>query len=152
MQLTMMGEYAIRAMLHLSARPFGTMVSISTVSDEWNIPQSFLRKISAHLAKARLIITQRGIGGGLSLARPAEEITILDVMEAIEGPLSLNKCLINPQVCSRSSWCAVHGLWSEGQEKLKETLRSRSLAELARLTGLAAGPREEPPGIVLQLP
>jgi Rrf2 family iron-sulfur cluster assembly transcriptional regulator len=152
MQLTRMGEYAIRAMMHLSAQPFGKKVPISEVSTRWDIPQSFLRKISAHLAKARLIITQRGVGGGLSLARPAEEITLLDVMEAIEGPLSLNKCLINPRVCPRTNWCAVHLLWSEGQEKLKETLRSRSLAELAQLTGLAAGSWEEPPGTVLQLP
>ncbi len=152
MQLTMMGEYAIRAMMHLSARPFGTIVPISDVSVQWDIPESFLRKISAQLAKARLIITQRGVGGGLSLARPAEEITLLDVMEAVEGPLSLNKCLINPRVCSRTSWCAVHLLWSEGQEKLKDTLRSRSLAELARLAGSAAGPRQEPRGTVLQLP
>jgi len=135
MQLTMMGEYAIRAMMHLSSRPFGTMVPISEVSALWDIPESFLRKISAQLAKARLITTQRGVGGGLSLARPAEEITLLDVMEAIEGPLSLNKCLINPRVCSRTGWCAVHLLWSEGQEKLKGVLRSRSLAELALLSG-----------------
>jgi Rrf2 family protein len=150
-QLTMMGEYAIRAMMHLSARPFGTRIPISDVSAQWDIPESFLRKISAQLAKARLIVTQRGVRGGLSLARPAEEITLLDVLEAVEGPLSLNKCLINLRACPRTGWCAVHVLWSEGQEKLKETLRSRSLAELARLAG-SAEQRHESGDAILELP
>jgi Rrf2 family transcriptional regulator, iron-sulfur cluster assembly transcription factor len=152
MHLTMAGEYAIRTMMDLSARPFGATVSIPAVAAQWDIPESYLRKISAQLAKARLLTTHRGVGGGLSLARPAEEITLLDVMEAVEGPLSLNRCLIDTRACSRTERCAVHRLWAEGQEKLKETLRGRSLAELAQRTGPAADPRKETPEAVLSFP
>jgi DNA-binding IscR family transcriptional regulator len=56
---------------------------------------------------------------------------LLDVIEAVEGKLYLNKCLIGPQFCERTGWCAVHLVWCEAQQKLKEILSSRSLAELA---------------------
>jgi len=131
MQLTMTGEYAIRAMIHLAALPWGTVAQIAEISSRWDIPENFLRKITAQLSRAGLIRTQRGIGGGVQLARPAETLTLLDVIEAVEGKLYLNKCLIGPQFCERTGWCAVHLVWCEAQQKLKEILSSRSLAELA---------------------
>jgi Rrf2 family protein len=131
MQLTMNGEYAIRAMIHLSGLPLGTVVPIGKISKQWNIPESFLRKISVQLARANLIISQRGLNGGIRLSHPAATITILDVIEAVEGTISLNKCLLCRNVCSRDEWCQVHLLWSEAQAKLKEILASKTLAQLA---------------------
>ena len=131
MQLTMTGEYAVRAMIHLSAQPFGTVVQISDISKQWNIPENFLRKISAQLASAKLITSHRGINGGIRLGRPAETLTILDVIEAVEGKISLNKCLMSEKTCPRDEWCQVHTLWAEAQSKLKEILTKKSLAELA---------------------
>jgi Rrf2 family protein len=133
MQLTMTGEYAVRAMLGLSTLPFGTVIQIPEVSTRWDIPENFLRKIITLLAKAGLIHSQRGNGGGIRLATPAENLTLLDVVEAIEGKIYLNKCLISPQFCSRSVWCAVHIVWCEAQTALKDILAKRTLAELASL-------------------
>ncbi len=130
MQLTMTGEYAIRAMIHLAALPWGTVAQIAEISSQWDIPENFLRKITAQLSKAGLIRSQRGIGGGVQLAKPAETLTLLNVIEAVEGKLYLNKCLIGPQFCNRTSWCAVHLVWCEAQQKLKEILSTHSLAEL----------------------
>jgi len=136
MQLTMTGEYAIRAMICLASKPAGTVMQIYDISREWDIPESFLRKIVQLLSKAGFINSHRGVRGGIELAKPAESISLLDVIEAIEGKLFLNKCLVRPQTCRRDRWCAVHLVWHEAQQKMKETLGSRSLASLATLTAV----------------
>lgn len=132
MQLTMTGEYAIRAMIHLSASPEGVAARIPDVSREWDIPEPFLRKICAKLSSAGLIVTQRGANGGIRLARPAAEMTVLDVVEAVEGRILLNQCLLHDGFCPRDRWCCVHSLWAEAQKKLKEVLSGKNLADLAR--------------------
>jgi len=132
LQLTMTGEYTVRAMLQLAAKPHGTMAQISDIAQQGEIPENFLRKIVQLLTRSNLILSHRGVGGGIELARPAEEITLLEVLEAAEGKLALNKCLIRPGWCYRDAWCAVHLVWSEVQEQMKEILRRRSIAELAQ--------------------
>jgi Rrf2 family protein len=132
MQLTMTGEYAIRTMVHLSRLAPGTVVQIADISVSWDIPETFLRKIVARLARAGLVRSSRGVGGGVALARPAERITLLEVVEQIEGPLSLNRCLIEPQSCTRTTHCAVHSVWSEAQELLRTQLGSKTFAELSQ--------------------
>ena len=134
MQLTLTGEYAVRAMIHLASVPSGTLTQISDISALWGVPENFLRKIVPLLSKSKLIASRRGHGGGIQLGKPAETITLLDVIEAVEGPMYLNKCLIGPEFCVRTRWCAVHCVWSEAQEKLKEILSCKSIAELARLS------------------
>jgi Rrf2 family protein len=132
LQLTMAGEYTVRTMLHLAAQPAGAIVQIAEISRQWEIPENFLRKIVQVLARSRLILSRRGIGGGIELAKPAENITLLEVVEAAEGKLALNKCLVRPGTCHRDPWCAVHLVWCEAQKKMKEILSSKSIAELAR--------------------
>ncbi|MDZ7362571.1 MAG: Rrf2 family transcriptional regulator [candidate division KSB1 bacterium] len=134
LQLTMAGEYTVRAMLHLASQPAGAVVQIYDIARQWDIPENFLRKIVQLLTKSKLVLSHRGVGGGIELAKPAEEITLLEVIEAAEGNLALNKCLISAGLCFRESWCAVHLVWHEVQEKMKEILRSRSMADLARQT------------------
>lgn len=131
LQLTMTGEYSVRAMLHLAAIPRDTLVHTNEIAEAWEIPMEFLRKIVQLLSKAGLVRSRRGVGGGIELARSAEEITLLEVIEASEGKLALNKCLIHSGYCPRDSWCAVHVVWAEAQEKVKEILRNKTLAELA---------------------
>lgn len=145
LQLTMTGEYTVRAMLYLAAQPRDTVVQIYDVAQQAEIPENFLRKIVQLLTKSDLVLSHRGVGGGIELARPAEEITLLDVLEAAEGKLALNKCLIRPGWCYRDAWCAVHLVWSEVQEQMKEILRRRSIAELAEQTLLRRQQRGAPP-------
>lgn len=130
LQLTMTGEYSVRAMLHLASAPSGEVVQIGEISKHWDIPEEFLRKIVQILSRAGLILSHRGAGGGIELARPAEEISLLEVIEAAEGKLALNKCLLEAGVCPRDVWCAVHQVWSEVQQEMEEMLRRKSLAEL----------------------
>ncbi len=127
----MTGEYAVRAMVGLASKPFGTVTPISEISEEWEISENFLRKIIAHLVKMGLVHSRRGTNGGVRLAIPAEKLTLLDVIEAIEGKIFLNKCLIGPECCTQTAWCAVHTVWCEAQEAMRYILSKRSLAEIA---------------------
>ena len=139
MQLTMTGEYAVRAMVHLASLPQGTVVSVGEISRAWEVPETFLRKIITNLARAGLVNSFRGNGGGIALARDSRELTLLDVVTAVEGELALNFCLLSPADCHRSPWCAVHLVWCEAQQKLREVLSSRSLAQLAADSHAAPG-------------
>jgi Rrf2 family protein len=136
----MTGEYAIRTMVHLSRAVPGEVVQIANISESWDIPETFLRKIVARLSRAGLVKSSRGVGGGIVLAKAADQITLLEIVEEIEGPLSLNKCLIEPQTCTRVTHCAVHSVWCEAQDVLRERLSSKSLAQLARTSETAPSP------------
>jgi len=132
MQLTMTGEYALRAMLYICSKPKGSIFQISEISTTNDIPESFLRKIIPQLNKSGMLQTQRGIGGGISLLKAAEEFTPLEIIESVEGEIGLNKCLISDDFCSNETWCSVHVLWSEAQKKLKEILAGKTMAQLAK--------------------
>ena len=131
MQLTMSAEYAIRTMLNLASRGENTIVSITKISEAESVPEKFLRNIVRSLVQQGLVMTHRGTSGGLSLVKPPSTITLLDIIEAIEGPISLHKCLIDHQrFCDRTACCSVHRVWQRAQSKMKEELTRHTLAEL----------------------
>jgi Rrf2 family transcriptional regulator, iron-sulfur cluster assembly transcription factor len=76
--------------------------------------------------------SHRGAKGGFSLARPASEVTIKDVIEAVEGPIYLNVCLAAPGDCSRDALCPIHSVWVEAQEKMMAVLSQKNFADLAK--------------------
>jgi len=127
----MIGEYALRAMLYICSKPFGTSYQISEIAEKNDIPDNFLRKIIPLLKKANLVNSQRGNGGGIALQKKAENITPLEIIDAVEGPILLNKCLIHDKFCSRDDYCSFHIFWADAQKELKEKLASRNLHELA---------------------
>jgi len=127
----MSGEYAIRAMLHLAGEDLNKNVQIQDISKKWDIPENFLRKIIPLLAKVGLVMSVRGSGGGIKLAKSPNKITALDVIEAVEGKIFLNKCLFSDDICDRSKWCSMHEVWEEAQESLKNVLKNKSIAQLA---------------------
>ena len=130
MQLTNSGEYAIRAMVNLASARSGVQVLISQLAFDCDIPESFLRKIIPSLTRSGLIISSRGTGGGVKLSKPADAISLLDIIEAVEGKLYFNKCLLNTDICDRTDWCEVHLVWIEVQNTVKEILSKKSLTEI----------------------
>ena len=132
MQITMTTEYAVRALLCLSAGDMARSRRIGDVASEAQVPESYLRKIIPILAKAGFVHSTVGVTGGVQLSVHPEELTLLDVYEAVEGKMSLNKCLINSKVCHRSPYCSVHAVWVEVQASVKTRLREKSLAALSR--------------------
>lgn len=132
MQLSKAGEYAVRAMLHLAASSQDSNTKISDISKAWNIPESFLRKILHSLVKAGLVSSTRGINGGLALGHPAGKITLFDIVEAVEGKIYLNQCLVDHAFCENREWCPVHGVWRDAQEAFSQILKRDSLADLVK--------------------
>jgi len=131
LQLTRGGEYAIRAMTYLARYPEGHVASLRDIGRAQEIPESFLAKILQSLVHAGLAVSQRGAHGGFALARPAEQITMRDVIEAVDGPISVNLCTLDPEECKRSSTCEVHKAWLRAQEQLMDVLGGVTLKSLA---------------------
>lgn len=130
LQLTRDGEYAVRAVIYLAAQPGDKLSLISEIAEAQDVPRSYLSKIMQQLSKAGLVKSRRGAKGGFELARPAEEITLRETIEAIEGPINLNICLIRPGECPRDNTCPVHPVWKEAQKKLFEVLDGKTMADL----------------------
>jgi Rrf2 family transcriptional regulator, iron-sulfur cluster assembly transcription factor len=131
LRLTRGGEYAVRAMAYLARFPDGHVASLRDIGVAQDIPESFLAKILQSLVHRGLAISQRGAHGGFALARPAAEITLRDVIEAVDGPISLNQCVLWPEDCDRSGDCEVRCAWVQAQERLMSVLDTITLASLA---------------------
>jgi Rrf2 family transcriptional regulator, iron-sulfur cluster assembly transcription factor len=131
LQLTRGAEYAVRAMTYLARYPEGHVASLHEIGEAQDIPESFLAKILQSLVRAGLTMSQRGAHGGFSLARPASEITMQQVIEAVDGPISVNHCVLSPDDCARSASCTVHAAWLRAQDQLMDVLGSITLESLA---------------------
>ncbi len=132
MQVTREGDYGIRSILYLSRQPFKKVSFVNEISEEYKIPRSFLAKILQKLVKAKIVRSYRGVKGGFSLARQARDITVLEVLEAIEGKLALNICIGDKKKCSFSKHCPSHLLWLNVQAKVVDTLKKSNFEDLAR--------------------
>lgn len=131
MQITRQADYAIRAVLFLSRLEPGRRASTSAVAKEQSIPPSFLAKIISQLSIAGLLHTSRGARGGVMLARDAGEITLLDVVEAIDGPITLNECVEDAADCVLGSGCALREVWCLAQDELVNRLKGTNFSQIA---------------------
>jgi len=129
MQITRQADYAVRAVLYL-ARNTDQRTATSLIAEEQRIPPSFLAKIVSQLSIAGLLHTSRGARGGVVLAREAKEITLLEVIEAIDGPIQLNECVGDNGTCSFDENCPLRPIWCEAQEELVGRLKGTSFADM----------------------
>ena len=134
MQITRQADYAVRAVLYLTRLDDSERAATSTIAEEQNIPPSFLAKIISQLSIAGLLHTSRGARGGVTLARPAKEITLLEVVEAIDGPIQLNECVGNEGTCSFDGECPLRSVWCEAQDELVKRLKATNFADLIMQT------------------
>lgn len=132
MQITRAGEYGVLGLMCLARRPLGTVVMIDEVSREEQIPKSFAAKIFQSLVRAGLVRSNRGTGGGFTLMKAPEQITVLEVIEAIEGKIALQRCLAEPTACEHSGGCALCGLFEQAQDRVKDVFSRTTLADLAK--------------------
>ncbi|HQN42793.1 MAG TPA: Rrf2 family transcriptional regulator [Anaerolineaceae bacterium] len=130
MQITRQADYALRAILFLARQDSNVRSATSQIAKVQHIPPSFLAKIISQLAIAGLIHTSRGARGGVTLARPAEEITVLEVVEAIDGPMELNQCTLSSAVCPFGPACPLRALWCDTQDVLIERLRTTTFGRI----------------------
>ena len=131
MQLTREGDYGIRSVLYLARQPYKKISFVTEISEQYKIPRSFLAKILQKLVKAKIVRSYRGVKGGFSLARQAKDISVLDVLEAIEGKMAMNLCLSDKKKCDFSRNCPVHSVWANVQSKIIEILKKSNFEELS---------------------
>ncbi|MBI1912402.1 MAG: Rrf2 family transcriptional regulator [Deltaproteobacteria bacterium] len=132
LQITRDGEYAVRAVLFLASQPEGKISLINEISEAQEVPKSYLSKIMQHLTRSGLVKSRRGAKGGFVIGRPADTITLRETIEAVEGPIFLNVCLIKKGECHRDVFCPVHPVWKEAQKRLFEVLDSKTMADLVK--------------------
>jgi len=128
MQITRQADYAVRAVHYLAQLEPDKRAATSQIAQEQRIPPSFLAKIVSQLSIAGLIQTARGARGGVTLARPAEQVSILDVIEAIDGPMLLNECTGNPHSCPFEGKCPLHEVWCETRKMMHDKLSTATFA------------------------
>ena len=131
MIITRATEYSIRAVIHMARKHPAAVVSKQEICEAEGVTPAFLTKILQPLIRSGLVRSKRGVAGGFALARDPEEITILQVMRAVDEPLALNVCLLEGHACERQESCPIHELWAEAKRNLEEVFSRQSVAELA---------------------
>lgn len=146
MTLSKRGDYVVRSALALArAWPSGESRKIREVVAEMGVPQTFASQILADLVRAGLATSKAGKDGGYRLAHPPEEISLVEVVEAGEGPLKAERCALGEGPCRWDAVCPLHDTWRAATEALREVLSSTTLADLvARDVEIEEG-RASPP-------
>jgi Rrf2 family transcriptional regulator, nitric oxide-sensitive transcriptional repressor len=132
MQLTRQTEYSIRTLIELANAPEGVMSHSSTIAEKLNLPEMFLKKTVQLLVQAGLVETRRGMGGGMRLAVSPNNVTLADILSAIEGKLAINPCLRGVYHCEDQSVCPVRKVLQRTQGAILTELSKETLADLAK--------------------
>jgi Rrf2 family protein len=140
MQLTRAADYAVRVMIHLAGLPPGTRVSRSELSTSAECPEQFLCKVLQSLTRAGMILSHRGNTGGFELDERRRDASLLEIVQAIEGPIHLNVCLNHDHGCLRQSWCPAHGVWADAQRALSDVLAKATISDMAHTLTQRGGP------------
>lgn len=129
MKLSMAAELAVRGIVVLASRHGQKPTPLDEICRLRKLPRDYMTRIFSLLSRADLVTAVRGKGGGYQLARPADEIRLLEVVEAVEGPLAVNLCQHNPPQCEEVD-CRVRPVWEDLQKKIRSALASKTLDEL----------------------
>lgn len=131
MLITRQADYALRASKYLAGLTPLKKVSTAEIARAVHIPPSFLAKIFSQLALSGIVYTARGTSGGVSLARPAADMNLLEILEAIDGPITIAECTINAHFCPFSPDCNLRDKWCGIRDDVVRKLRNTTLAQVA---------------------
>ena len=143
MKLSTQADYAVRAVYELACREPGAVLHTGDIAAAQHIPVPRLAKVIHDLARADLVRTQRGHQGGVQLARPAAQITVRDVYEAVEGPILLCRCRQRVEPCG-DEVCDTHEFWHGVEQVLTGELETVTFAALADPRRRASATRVRP--------
>jgi Rrf2 family protein len=134
MQFTKAEEYGMFGVLYLAEKDAGVVTPLSEISQAQDIPEKFLAKIFQSLSKAGIIRSHRGVRGGFTLAKNPEDISVKQVLETIQGPYHLMKCISDQSVCTngRQDFCALREVLLVAERKLVSVFEEVSVADLLR--------------------
>lgn len=129
LELSSEGRYALRVLVYLAGAE--GRVTADRISSEAAVPRRILARVMAKLSRAGLVETVEGRGGGSLLARPPQEITLRDAVEAVEGPFEVTRCIMQQRACGEGRPCALHDAWEEGQAAILDYLATQTLDDFA---------------------
>ncbi|MEW6682939.1 MAG: Rrf2 family transcriptional regulator [Nitrospirota bacterium] len=130
-------DYGLLAMNHIALSHDHSAVNTKRIADEYHIPVELLAKVLQRLAKKGLIVSQNGPKGGYALARSATDITVSEIIEAIEGPIMLTTCSFSGKgesVCDQWSWCNLRSPLHKIQDGVRKLLQGMTLAEMSQIS------------------
>jgi Rrf2 family protein len=131
MQLTRAADYGVRVMIHLATLPAHQRARLPSLARATGAPESFLSKVLQALCRAGFLASRRGQSGGFEMLPSGRKASVRTVIEAIEGPIRLNLCLVHGASCSRKSTCPAHPVWVRAQEAMLGVLNTATIADLA---------------------
>jgi Rrf2 family protein len=131
MRLTRAADYALRVMIHLASLPRGERAMLLDLARATGAPESFLSKVLQSLRRAGFAVSHRGQAGGFEILPAGRVATIADIIQSIEGPVTLNVCLDQQRSCSRRHFCVAHPVWRAAQEAMLVVLREGTIQDLA---------------------
>lgn len=130
MELTKAGDYGFLGIMYLARQPEKRVVRLSEISENEDIPEKFLAKIFQSYTRSGLVKSHRGARGGFSMAKPADKITAKDILESVQGPIYLTRCLNDSESCERKDTCNLRKIWIKAQDHLNNLLEKKTLADL----------------------
>lgn len=151
LELTRRGDYAVRAMLALASRAADTSVSAREVALEMGIPVGYLPRIMGDLARSGLVVSTVGRSGGYRIGRPPARISLLEVIEAVEGDSRRQTCVLRDVPCGRDGHCQVHAVFSAAQQALLDRLAKATLADIPSLADLDRPVARPGPAVLRQI-
>jgi Rrf2 family iron-sulfur cluster assembly transcriptional regulator len=125
-------EYALQTVLYIALKPQGEMTSIREMTSKYSIPYHFLSKILQRLANQGILSSMTGPGGGYALARPPKELSLHDIVHAIDGDAFATKCVMGFAECSDATPCAVHPKWKTLRSGVQKMLMEKNILEMAK--------------------
>lgn len=139
-------EYAIRALAHMATLEPGERILARDLAAATDVPRQFLGKILHRLARQGMLDSAKGRGGGFRFSRPAEQITLADLVEVVEGKDIMRLCVLGLDDCNDNQPCPMHDQWKAFRERLKTRVHSATLAELGRNLKAKRAGAAQPPG------
>ena len=130
MQITRQAEYAVRTVYFLAQQPAGICIPTARIAKEQEIPSSFLAKIVLQLSAVGILHTSRGARGGVRLGKAPGSISLLEVVEAVDGPIEINDCVLDQSRCDRTPTCPVRHTWYEARAELVKHLAGANFGQL----------------------
>ncbi len=134
MNISKASDYAIRGLVYMAKKPVGTVCFVKDIAKNTNSPSSFMSKIFQALAKSGLVNSFIGTKGGFTFNVKPENITIKMIVEIIDGPIVLNRCVVDKSSCQNAGNCDVHFMWLDIQKMLTKALSSYSIADFTNNT------------------
>lgn len=131
MKLSTRGRYGTRALLELALNEGKGPISLRDIAYNQEISLQYLEHLITPLIAGGMVKSTRGAKGGVSLAKPAREIKLIDILSLLEGSNSPVECVDKPETCSRSGYCITRDIWNEVKDAIDDVLSSVTLQEIA---------------------